>query len=402
MASKKHALDNLVKVNEKAQQSISVKYLLFYLIDVINIYQTEFTTIIASTQQEKATDTSDLKQIEVKVHAKQKEIYTELKLYREKNNLGNISSDLEGLLHPDPKNRIDSTQPILEIHRAIYNEFQYLINISSDHIPFLSKFATIACRIQDKHFSFMMGFCPADKFLHNLFLEYTCEDIDKWQKAKQNLELQQHDKTWYHWDIIIGIYNVYMCGEKIHKELIDAGHFFEAYKVSALYNRLHSALSSTNAQNDDSYGFDLSSLKYSLQKIVDNALTKSEDLAILKKEHKKYVSFTMRGTVATVRYGTKEAAFSTKDRTGNFIKAFSKNPEEPIEYSLLWAKTVGGSKEDFGGKEEKQLEETRKSVNKQLRKIGLFKAYEKTKSKKSDIDLKPKKMWLNSKYSVQK
>ncbi len=93
-------------------------------------------------------------------------------------------------------------------------------------------------------------------------------------------------------------------------------------------------------------------------------------------------------------------SFNTKYRTGRFVRAFIKNPSEPISYKILWSKVAGlPIAEDLCIQEENELHETRKSINKQLKKIGLSLAFEKTRI--TDAKNPIKKIWLNPKYSIQ-
>ncbi|AXK61162.1 hypothetical protein [Candidatus Chromulinivorax destructor] len=111
-----------------------------------------------------------------------------------------------------------------------------------------------------------------------------------------------------------------------------------------------------------------------------------------------WISFISKGTTIIVKSSIGEKSFSTQDRTGRFIKVFAKNPHETITDKLLWKKIEQLSvEEELDGQQKDQLNNTYKSVNKELKKIGLLSTFQKTTPKDNVIQ----KLWLNPSLQVK-
>lgn len=401
MTSIKNTLDNIKKLNAKAQDVNSIKDFLLILFQITEIYKDKLKHIIDLIGE---IEVNDLKQLKLQKEALSKKyykIYNEIKLYRQKKGLEKLPEEFEAFWEDNHPKIYQTTWPIeRERKNAIGNELAKLVMIDSEHIPFVSKYAFIGCRLNDKYYSEQIGFCPIDKNLLNASVEFECKELADFIVMTDEFDLYKINRIWFIWDTLSTLYNAFNNPNETHTKLMQ-NDFWEAKKFSALYNMLTEVFMKPQSTYENKYNSDWDYLKIILQKIVNFTIEKNNASFETKKKQKKYVSFSIKGSSIIVKYGDKERSFSISSNTGSYIKAFYKNPYEPIEESLLWAKMVGGSPQEFGGKQKTQLCETRKSVNKRLKEINLPNAFKKDSSRKDEFNSK-QKHWFNSKYPIAK
>lgn len=216
------------------------------------------------------------------------------------------------------------------------------------------------------------------------------------------LERKQKNNLWYSLACLRNLFDRYDPKAYATKrvEFIQSNQHFAAHYLNQDAKDLNTALELINTDDALELGIDIEELKIHSQRVWSSIkfMLTEENIATKQQKH---ISFLTRGSKVTVRYGKNESIFDTNNRTGRFVKTFAKKPHEPLTCENLWAKITNNPQQALCTLEEKQLEETRKSVNRQLKKIGLSSAFEKTNSRKTDLEINSKKIWLNPKYPIQ-
>jgi|GEM_PF-3638030 len=164
--------------------------------------------------------------------------------------------------------------------------------------------------------------------------------------------------------------------------------------INNVMQKLNSAVNEYDPDKAQQFGFDVEECKMHVDRVwqfVKKWLSQQPDVS-------NWISFISRGTAIIVKSHMGEKKFSTKHRTGRFIKAFIKNPYEAITDKLLWKKIECLSEEEeLDGKQIKQLTNTYKSVNKELNQIGLTSAFQRTTPEEDAIQ----KLWLRPSLQVK-
>jgi hypothetical protein len=317
-------------------------------------------------------------------------IWTELGAYQNEHGLEKIPlTFFEQASYFEKENPVYSTGDIvLSTHQVLISRLTTLVEKSPNHIPFVAKFATIACSATREIYTIGNRSCY-DRALLNITLKN--DVISPYLIAQEKLKNINPTAIWNHWSTLAWLHRARV-GDHDNLSPLETGD------VIVLAKQINGILA-TNENTTHLFGCDLNDLKYSLRKIFEYVSTFSKNPKSISKNA--YVRESK--TQISVHYNNKPpVSFRLADSTGKYVRTFAKNAFQHLTDQALWAKMHNTTVEMLGGKEEEQLNETRKSVNKGLKKIGMNDAFKKTKKSSDKLSPQIIEHWPNQKYKFAK
>lgn len=241
------------------------------------------------------------------------------------------------------------------------------------------------------------------KYFTNIDLEklktLNSQILDKliqYQHIRNDYKRNKLSSLAYSYSYIISIAHLYNHSSQSEVINILAKHKYqkESEYINSNVKKINLALDEYDDKKAQDIGFDVEECKIHIDRVwqfLKKWLSQQSNVS-------NWISFISKGTTIIVKSNIGEKKFSTQDRTGRFIKVFAKNPHETITDKLLWKKIEQLSvEEELDGQQKDQLNNTYKSVNKELKKIGLVSALQRTTPESNVIQ----KLWLNPSLQVK-
>ncbi len=252
MASEIQALNSL---NNKAQDTDLIRIFILCLIRFVQKFydNQELKIVIEKILLQKQADLKKALKLREKTEKKLNDIHKKYLNYCISKQITPTDFWFEAYSHPDPKKRIYSTRDIVvEKHGILESLLLNLAETSTEHYEFVSHFAIITLPLSEKYHQRL-----------NVILRVPI--YHEWLEAERNLLARLPTLIWHHWD---SIYCIYLAGTNKNPNLSpdDQNNPFKRWEADTLRERTQKAI---NSQNNLLYGFDLSSLKYSLDLILD-------------------------------------------------------------------------------------------------------------------------------------